>query len=145
MTTTFKSYQDLAVWKRAMKLTKEVYQVTRNFPADERFGLTNQIRRAAVSVSSNIAEGSGRNSDKDFGHFLEQAYGSLMEVASTFFLALDEGYVSEKELEPLFDELEVLAPCSSHPRSAQFTGTTGESCANALVIGSRDECCLAKA
>ena len=71
--------------------------------------MSSQIRRAAVSVSSNIAEGSGRNSDKDFGHFLEQAYGSLMEVASTFFLALDEGYISEKELEPLFDELEVLA------------------------------------
>lgn len=71
--------------------------------------MTSQIRRAATSISANIAEGSGRNSDKDFAHFLEQAYGSLMEVASTFYLAFDEGYVEESDLEPLLDELEKLA------------------------------------
>ena len=71
--------------------------------------MTSQIRRAAISISSNIAEGSGRNSDKDFAHFLEQAYGSLMEVASTFYLAFDEGYIKENDLDPLFEELERLA------------------------------------
>ena len=71
--------------------------------------MTSQIRRASISVSSNIAEGSGRNSDKDFAHFLEQSYGSLMEVASVFYLGLDEGYVTETELDPLFDEIEKLA------------------------------------
>jgi four helix bundle protein len=73
------------------------------------FAMTSQIRRASVSVSSNIAEGSGRNSDKDFAHFLEQAYGSLMEVASLFFLAFDEGYASEKDVNKLFDDIENLA------------------------------------
>ena len=71
--------------------------------------MTSQIQRASISISSNIAEGSGRNSDKDFAHFLEQSYGSLMEVASVFYLALDDGYVSEVELESLFEDLEVLA------------------------------------
>ncbi len=71
--------------------------------------MTSQIRRASISVSSNIAEGSGRNSDKDFAHFLEQSYGFLMEVASVFFLGLDEGYVTETDLDPLFDDLERLA------------------------------------
>ena len=71
--------------------------------------MASQLRRTAVSVSSNIAEGSGRNSDKDFAHFLEQSYGSLMEVASLFYLAFDEAYVAETELSPLFVELEKLA------------------------------------
>ena len=71
--------------------------------------MTSQIRRASVSVPSNISEGSGRNSDKDFAHFLEQAYGSLMEVASLFYLALDESYVSEKDVDLLFDDIEKLA------------------------------------
>ena len=71
--------------------------------------MTSQIRRASISVSSNIAEESGRNSDKDFAHFLEQSYASLMEVASVFFLGLGEGYVTETGLDPLFDEMERLA------------------------------------
>jgi len=71
--------------------------------------MTSQIRRASMSISSNIAEGSGRNSDKDFAHFLEQSYGSAMEVASAFYLAFDEGYVTEKDLDGLFADLEVNA------------------------------------
>jgi four helix bundle protein len=71
--------------------------------------MTSQIRRASVSVSSNIAEGSGRNSDKDFAHFLEQGYGSLMEVASLFYLAHDENYLGEAALDPLFNDVEKLA------------------------------------
>ena len=71
--------------------------------------MVSQIRRAAVSVSANIAEGSGRNSDRDFAHFLEQAYGSLMEVASLFYLAVDEAYVSEEAANDLFSEVEKLS------------------------------------
>jgi four helix bundle protein len=102
-------FEKLEVWQEARKINQAIYRLTRAFPRSEMFAMNSQIRRASVSISSNIAEGSGRNSDKDFGHFLEQAYGSLMEVASTFFLALDEGYVCERELEPVFDELEILA------------------------------------
>src|SRR5688572_4853189 len=105
MQTRFR-FEKLEVWQEGRAMNKIVYRLTRKFPREEMFAMTSQIRRASISVSSNIAEGSGRNSDKDFAHFLEQAYGSLMEIASIFYLALDEGYVTEGELDPLFDEME---------------------------------------
>jgi four helix bundle protein len=108
MRTRFR-FEKLEVWQDARKINQAIYRLTRKFPREELFALTSQIRRASTSISSNIAEGSGRNSDKDFAHFLEQAYGSLMEVASTFYLAFDEGYINEGDLEPLLDELEKLA------------------------------------
>jgi four helix bundle protein len=108
MKTRFR-FEKLEVGQEARKINQLIYRPTRKFPREELFAMTSQIRRASISVSSNIAEGSGRNSDKDFAHFLEQAYGSLMEVASIFYLGLDEGYVKESDLDPLFDELEKLA------------------------------------
>jgi len=108
MKTRFR-FEKLEVWQEARKINQVICRLTRKFPREELFAMTSQIRRASISISSNIAEGSGRNSDKDFAHFLEQAYGSLMEVASIFYLALDEGYVKESDLDPLFDELERLA------------------------------------
>lgn len=102
-------FEKLEVWQEARKLNRQVYQLTRSFPVDELYAMTAQIRRASLSISSNIAEGSGRNSDKDFAHFLEQAYGSLMETASLFYLAADEGYVAEAKLDGLLDEAELLA------------------------------------
>lgn len=108
MNTRFR-FEKLEVWQEARKINRVIYRLTKKFPRDEMFAMTSQIRRASISVSSNIAEGSGRNSDKDFAHFLEQSYASLMEVASVFFLGLDEGYVTESDLDPLFDELERLA------------------------------------
>ncbi len=108
MKTRFR-FEKLEVWQEARKINQVIYRLTRKFPREELFAMTSQIRRASISVSSNIAEGSGRNSDKDFAHFLEQAYGSLMEVPSIFYLAFDEGYVQESDLDPLFDELERLA------------------------------------
>ena len=102
-------FENLEVWQGDRALNRKVYRFTRKFPSEEQFGLTSQIRRACVSVSSNIAEGSGRNSDKDFAHFLEQAYGSLMEVASQFFVALDEQYVSHGEAELIFEDIDNLA------------------------------------
>jgi four helix bundle protein len=108
MKTQFR-FEKLEVWQDARRVNQKIYHLAKNFPRHEAFAMTSQIRRASISISSNIAEGSGRNSDRDFGHFLEQAYGSLMEVASLFYLALDEGYLAEKDLEPLFEELERLA------------------------------------
>lgn len=87
-------FEKLTVWHSARRLVGEVYAVTKSFPKDELFGLTGQLRRAAVSISANIAEGSGRNSDADFAHFLEIAYGSAMEVASLLFLAADAGHLT---------------------------------------------------
>jgi four helix bundle protein len=102
-------FEKLEVWHETRVINRAIYRLTRKFPNHEMFAMTSQIRRAAISISSNIAEGSGRNSDKDFAHFLEQAYGSLMEAASIFYLALDEGYVSETDLDALFDDFERLA------------------------------------
>ena len=108
MKTRFR-FEKLEVWQVARKLNQQVYQLARRLPKDELFVMNSQMRRASVSVSSNIAEGAGRNSDKDFAHFLEQSYGSIMELASLVYLAFDEHYFTEPEADVVLDKLEVLA------------------------------------
>jgi four helix bundle protein len=105
MTTTFKTYQDLAVWKRAMKLTKEVYQVTRSFPSDDRFGLTNQIRRAAVSIPSNLAEGHARVGAAEFARFISISMGSVAELETQLLLARELEYGDPEALEKTLHDL----------------------------------------
>lgn len=80
-------FQDLTVWQRAMELTTTVYGLTKTFPADELYGLTSQLRRASVSIASNIAEGRGRGSDGEFRQFLNIAQGSTYEVQTQLLLA----------------------------------------------------------
>lgn len=94
-------------------LYRMVARLLRKFPREEAFGLTSQMRRAARSVSANIAEGSGRNSDADFAQFVEIAYGSAMEVASDSYLALDEGYITAAEHEQLLVQIETVASKAS--------------------------------
>jgi four helix bundle protein len=86
-------YRDLRVWQQAMKLTVEVYRATDKFPRHELLGLTGQMRRAPVSIPSNIAEGKGRNTDRDFGNFLFHARGSLLELETQILLARDLQYL----------------------------------------------------
>src|ERR1035438_5215614 len=88
-----RSYKDLVAWQRAMVLVTATYRSTTDFPAEERFGLTSQVRRAAVSIPSNVAEGQGRLSEKEFRYFLGQARGSLMEVETQLQIALNLGYL----------------------------------------------------
>jgi four helix bundle protein len=95
----------LEVWQEARALNRAVYRASGTFPEAERFGLTSQIRRAPVSVAANIAEGCGRNSGRDFAHFLEQAYASAMELGCHLFLASDLGYLAPAELAELLDHL----------------------------------------
>ena len=102
-------FEKLDVWQRAIEYAQRVYAATKSFPADERFGLTNQMRRAAVSVSSNIAEGSGRVSDADFARFLEIAYGSLMEVVSQSTIAARLEYLPRESFDWIYRESEELA------------------------------------
>jgi four helix bundle protein len=102
-------FQKLDVWQQARLLNKKIYGLSKAFPSNEPYSLTSQIRRASISVSSNIAEGSGRNSDADFAHFLEIAYGSLMEVVSQLFLALDEGYITQLQMDEIASEADILA------------------------------------
>lgn len=86
-------YQKLLVWQRAHALVLSVYELTREYPPDERFGLTSQTRRCAVSIASNIAEGSGRSTDRDFAHFLHIAVGSTNELEYQLLLARDLGFI----------------------------------------------------
>ena len=88
------SYHDLIVWQKSMDLAKKVYQLTKTFPKDEIYGLTSQIRRCSVSIPSNIAEGRGRNSDKEFIRFLNISLGSLYELQTQLELALAFQYIS---------------------------------------------------
>lgn len=101
-----RKYQQLIVWQRAMELVSAIYQLTSSFPDHEKFGLSSQLRRAAVSIPSNIAEGSGRGSDKDFCRFLYQARGSLTEVETQLIIAEQLKYCSiENRLNELIQQV----------------------------------------
>ena len=88
------NFKELIVWQKSRSLVKDVYKLTQTFPSDEKFGLTQQIRRATVSIPSNIAEGSGRGTNNDFLHFIDIANGSAFEVETQLYLALDLEYIS---------------------------------------------------
>lgn len=94
------TFRDLLIWQKAILLAKQVYELSRDFPPDERFGLTSQIRRAVVSVSSNIAEGHSRQG-REFAHFFSIARGSLAEVESQLYLAAELGFTNLTALDPL--------------------------------------------
>lgn len=89
-----KGHRDLVVWQKAMTLVSEVYRTTHNFPRDELYGPTGQIRRSAVSIPSNIAEGHGRNSRKEFRQFIGQARGSVTELETQLEIARNLGYLA---------------------------------------------------
>ena len=92
-----KSFRDLKVWQKSHELALTVYKCTRSFPKDEIYGLTSQMRRAAASVPSNIAEGCGRSGDAELGRFLQIAMGSASELEYQLLLAHDLGYVNAEE------------------------------------------------
>ncbi|MDF2832041.1 four helix bundle protein [Chryseobacterium indoltheticum] len=92
-------YKNLDVWIETRKLTKLVYDLTKSYPKEEIFGLTNQMRRSSVSVPSNIAEGCGRNTAKETIHFLFIARGSLFELETQFYLSLDLEYINDENLQ----------------------------------------------
>jgi four helix bundle protein len=100
-----RSYTELDVWKRSRGLTNVVYRLTKSFPKEEIFGLTLQIRRAAVSVVSNIAEGCGRQTTKDAISFFYISRGSLFEIEAQLYIAFDQHYIVETELEKALEEL----------------------------------------
>ena len=99
MTKPKYSYKNLEAYKESKKLVKQVYALLKKFPKEEQYALCDQLRRAVISVPSNIAEGSGRTSAKDQAHFFEMAFGSLMEVECQMDIAKDLGYVSLDEHE----------------------------------------------
>jgi four helix bundle protein len=96
-----RSYKDLVAWQKAMDLVTATYRSTACFPKEEQFGLTSQLRRAAVSIPSNIAEGQGRLSEKEFRYFLGQARGSMMEVETQLQIAENLGYLQPEQTKEL--------------------------------------------
>ena len=99
-------YSNLQVWRRSIALCREVYRLTGSFPDDERFGLTTQMRRAAVSIPSNIAEGAAFHTSAAFKRYLRIALGSAYELYTQLVISSDVGYVQRQVLEPVRSELE---------------------------------------
>lgn len=102
------SFERLNVWQRGRECCKMIYQISKAFPADERFGATQQIRRAALSITCNLAEGSSRHKSAEKARYTEIAYGSLMEVLNLLIMAVDLEFLEEKtlhETRPLIEEI----------------------------------------
>ncbi len=114
------TFEKLETWHKAIDFANLVYSVTKDFPGDERFGLTSQMRRAAVSISSNIAEGSSRFSKNDFARFLEIATGSVFEVVSQSFIARKQGFLNEPDFKKIYVAAEEQGRMLSGLRASQL-------------------------
>ncbi len=99
--------KELKIWHKAIELSTEIYRLTANFPKEEKYGLTSQIRRAAVSVPSNIAEGAGRNSDKEFVHFLAISNGSSYELQTQLIISKNLNLV-DSDVDPILDQIDQI-------------------------------------
>ena len=104
-----KDYRDLIVWQKAMDLVETVYRTTAAFPKEELYGLTSQLRRAAVSIPSNIAEGNGRNTTRDYLHFLSTAYGSVKEMETQVLIAERLEYIDSTHCSKLVKNTNEIA------------------------------------
>jgi four helix bundle protein len=103
------SFEKLDLWKDVRTFIKDIYQITSNYPENEKFGLVNQMRRAAISISSNLAEGSSRTSAKDQSHFYQISYSSLMELLSQLIVSRDLDFISEEILSDIRNSIEKIS------------------------------------
>ena len=102
-----KSHKDLLIWKKGITIVKLVYDLVKDFPQEEIYALSNQLKRAAVSIPSNIAEGYGRNTDKSFSHFLNISRGSLFEIETQLLIAKELGFITNENLyQELLNQIE---------------------------------------
>ena len=106
--TKMQTHRDIDVWKKSVVLVTTVYEITKSFPKEEIYGLTNQIRRSAVSVPSNIAEGSARQGNKEFAQFLYISLGSLTELETQLIIAGNLKFLSENDYESLMESLKEI-------------------------------------
>ena len=113
-------FEDLEIWKEAIEYSNVIYSITKKFPKDELFSLTNQLHRSANSISANIAEGSGSSSDKDFSNYLSISIKSLYETVSHLFIARKQNYISDEDFRMLYQSAENL---SKRIRAFKFTLT----------------------
>ena len=112
------SFEDLEVYSKARSLVKDIYLLQKQFPADERYALGDQVRRAAVSITANIAEGSGRTSIKEKIHFIEISFGSMMEVFCELQTACDLKYITEQQFDSLRPQFTDVAKMLSGLRNS---------------------------
>ncbi|UOK41554.1 MULTISPECIES: four helix bundle protein [Flavobacterium] len=110
-------FKELGIWKKSRVFCSDIYSITASFPNEEKFGLTNQLRRASVSIPSNIAEGSSRNSNKDFSRFLEIAIGSAYEIETQLIIPSDLGFIDSEKLVLLSNQLNEIIKMISKFRS----------------------------
>ena len=106
-------FKDLDIWKKSRLFCSEIYAITSTFPESEKFGLTNQLRRASVSIPSNIAEGSSRKSNKDFSRFLQITLGSAYEIETQLLIAFDLNFIDEITLQKLTNKLDSIIKMTS--------------------------------
>lgn len=99
------NFRELNIWKESMFLAKQIYELTKTFPESEKYGITSQINRSAVSIPSNIAEGSGRNSDGDFKRFLNIALGSAFELETQILLSIEFGFIEKQVVNSNLEKL----------------------------------------
>lgn len=102
-------FKQLEIWKQSREFCTQIYTLTSSFPNEEKFGLTNQLRRAAVSIPSNIAEGSSRKSNKDFTRFIEIAIGSAYEIETQLLISSDLGFVNVENLDSFITKIDRLS------------------------------------
>lgn len=102
------NFKELNIWKRSIKMAVTVYKVASHFPKEERYELTSQVKRAVVSIASNIAEGAGRNTDNEFNYFLGVALGSSFELYTQLVIAHELELVTTEKIEPILSELEEI-------------------------------------
>ena len=129
------NYKNLHIWQEGIKLARKIYEVTSTFPANEKFGIVSQMTRAAVSIPSNIAEGAGRNSKKDFANFLSIAIGSIFELHTQITICEQIGYIKEAKVKELDEQIFTLQQQitafkqkleGSSPRQGETSPTSGE-------------------
>ena len=113
-------FEKLDVWLDARQLTRDIYIITKSFPEEEKFGLVSQVRRAIVSVSSNLAEGSGRTGNKDQAHFTQLSFSSLMEVTNLLILASDLEFISNDEYNQLRSKIQKISNRLNALRKSQL-------------------------
>ncbi len=101
-------FKKLKIWQKGREFAREIYLTVSNFPTEERFALTSQMKRAAVSIPSNIAEGAGRRTSKDFARFLDIANGSAFELETQIYLAFDLRYIDKAKLNNLIEKIEEI-------------------------------------
>ncbi len=110
-------FKDLEIWKKSRVFCSKIYAITSKFPETEKFGLTNQLRKASVSIPSNIAEGSSRNTNKDFSRFLQITLGSAYEIETQLLISFDIKFIDQAELDSLLNDLNSIVKMTSKFKS----------------------------